>query len=213
MLYSWDRGSSECITLLHTHSSKHHHPPFAQIIYNPRVIQVSLCALCLSILMMQDLLQCLGILWSLPLSLTLCVSIMDPDLRGELVVPFLAALSSPLRETSMKLLRESIREGVQPHTPTLFLSSLEDAYNENDLMLYWKNGNDSLRTDEIVLSQFFIEDFQPSFGLAFYSSTGMSGRSLGTLWDVFILKTARVLQTPTVFLNRNSLTFWKIRIT
>lgn len=51
--------------------------------------------------------------------------------------------------------------------------SLEDAYNENDLMLYWKNGNDSLRTDEIVLSQFFIEDFQPSFGLAFYSSTGM----------------------------------------
>lgn len=106
---------------------------------------------------------------------------MDPDLRGELVVPFLAALSSPLRETSMKLLREAIREGVQPQTPTLFLSSLEDAYNENDLMLYWKNGNDSLRTDEIVLSQFFIEDFQPSFGLAFYSSTGMSGRSLGTL--------------------------------
>ncbi|TSK98514.1 Gamma-aminobutyric acid receptor subunit rho-1 [Bagarius yarrelli] len=28
------------------------------------------------------------------------------------------------------------------------------AYNENDLMLYWKSGNDSLRTDEIVLSQF-----------------------------------------------------------
>ncbi|TKS87385.1 Gamma-aminobutyric acid receptor subunit rho-3 GABA(A) receptor subunit rho-3 GABA(C) receptor [Collichthys lucidus] len=36
------------------------------------------------------------------------------------------------------------------------------AYNENDLMLYWKNGNDSLRTDEIVLSQFFIENFQAS---------------------------------------------------
>lgn len=51
--------------------------------------------------------------------------------------------------------------------------SLEDAYNENDLMLYWKNGNDSLRTDEIVLSQFFIEEFHPSYGLAFYSSTGM----------------------------------------
>ncbi|XP_045896549.1 gamma-aminobutyric acid receptor subunit rho-3a isoform X3 [Micropterus dolomieu] len=48
------------------------------------------------------------------------------------------------------------------------------AYNENDLMLYWKNGNDSLRTDEIVLSQFFVEDFQPSFGLAFYSSTGIT---------------------------------------
>ncbi|XP_056593705.1 gamma-aminobutyric acid receptor subunit rho-3 isoform X1 [Triplophysa dalaica] len=46
------------------------------------------------------------------------------------------------------------------------------AYNENDLMLYWKNGNDSLRTDEIALSQFFIEEFHPSHGLALYSSTG-----------------------------------------
>ncbi|KAG2456547.1 MYH7 protein, partial [Polypterus senegalus] len=46
------------------------------------------------------------------------------------------------------------------------------AYNENDLMLYWKNGNDSLRTEEILLSQFFIEEFNPSNGLAFYSSTG-----------------------------------------
>ncbi|XP_057680370.1 gamma-aminobutyric acid receptor subunit rho-3-like isoform X4 [Corythoichthys intestinalis] len=50
------------------------------------------------------------------------------------------------------------------------------AYNENDLMLYWKNGNDSLRTDEIVLSQFFIEHFHPSSGLAFYSSTGWYNR-------------------------------------
>ncbi|XP_028451913.1 gamma-aminobutyric acid receptor subunit rho-3a [Perca flavescens] len=58
------------------------------------------------------------------------------------------------------------------------------AYNENDLMLYWKNGNDSLRTDEIVLSQFFIEDFQPSFGLAFYSSTGSYNR----LYINFILR-------------------------
>ncbi|CDQ85252.1 unnamed protein product [Oncorhynchus mykiss] len=49
------------------------------------------------------------------------------------------------------------------------------AYNENDLMLYWKNGNDSLRTDEMVLSQFFIKKFHPSSGLAFYSSTGLSG--------------------------------------
>ncbi|XP_019730214.1 gamma-aminobutyric acid receptor subunit rho-3-like isoform X2 [Hippocampus comes] len=52
------------------------------------------------------------------------------------------------------------------------------AYNENDLMLYWKNGNDSLRTDEIVLSQFFIEHFHPSSGLAFYSSTGWYNRLL-----------------------------------
>ncbi|KAF7691590.1 gamma-aminobutyric acid receptor subunit rho-3 [Silurus meridionalis] len=58
------------------------------------------------------------------------------------------------------------------------------AYNENDLMLYWKNGNDSLRTDEIVLSQFFIEEFKPSSGLAFYSSTGWYNR----LYINFILR-------------------------
>ncbi|KAJ4925244.1 hypothetical protein JOQ06_017979 [Pogonophryne albipinna] len=58
------------------------------------------------------------------------------------------------------------------------------AYNENDLMLYWKNGNDSLRTDEIVLSQFFIEHFHPSSGLAFYSSTGWYNR----LFINFILR-------------------------
>ncbi|XP_010888402.1 gamma-aminobutyric acid receptor subunit rho-3 isoform X2 [Esox lucius] len=58
------------------------------------------------------------------------------------------------------------------------------AYNENDLMLYWKNGNDSLRTDEIVLSQFFIQRFHPSSGLAFYSSTGWYNR----LFINFILR-------------------------
>lgn len=40
-------------------------------------------------------------------------------------------------------------------------------------MLYWKQGNKSLNTDEhISLSQFFIEDFSASSGFAFYSSTG-----------------------------------------
>ncbi|XP_065805210.1 gamma-aminobutyric acid receptor subunit rho-3-like [Labrus bergylta] len=58
------------------------------------------------------------------------------------------------------------------------------AYNENDLMLYWKNGNDSLRTDEIVLSQFFIKHFHASNGLAFYSSTGWYNR----LFINFILR-------------------------
>lgn len=113
--------------------------------------------------------------------LSVCLSEMiiqmkhGSDLRGELGVLFLQAPSSLLRKTSMTFLREATCEGVHlPHIPrSLLLSFLEDAYNENDLMLYWKNGNDSLRTDEIVLSQFFIEDFQPSFGLAFYSSTGM----------------------------------------
>ncbi|XP_066858014.1 gamma-aminobutyric acid receptor subunit rho-3 isoform X4 [Anser cygnoides] len=49
------------------------------------------------------------------------------------------------------------------------------AYNEDDLMLYWKHGNQSLSTDEhISLSQFFIEEFSASSGLAFYSSTGIT---------------------------------------
>ncbi|XP_062870091.1 gamma-aminobutyric acid receptor subunit rho-3a [Trichomycterus rosablanca] len=58
------------------------------------------------------------------------------------------------------------------------------AYDEKDLVLYWKNGNDSLRTDEIVLSQFFVEEFHPSYGLAFYSSTGWYNR----LYINFILR-------------------------
>ncbi|POI31840.1 hypothetical protein CIB84_004409, partial [Bambusicola thoracicus] len=54
------------------------------------------------------------------------------------------------------------------------------AYNEDDLMLYWKHGNESLSTDEhISLSQFFIEEFSASSGLAFYSSTGISTSMFG----------------------------------
>ncbi|EHB13946.1 Gamma-aminobutyric acid receptor subunit rho-3 [Heterocephalus glaber] len=49
------------------------------------------------------------------------------------------------------------------------------AYNEEDLMLYWKHGNKSLNTEEhISLSQFFIEEFSASSGLAFYGSTGIT---------------------------------------
>ena len=52
-------------------------------------------------------------------------------------------------------------------------SSPLDAYTEDDLMLYWKNGNDSLKTDErISLSQFLIQEFHTTTKLAFYSSTG-----------------------------------------
>nr|XP_027799075.1 gamma-aminobutyric acid receptor subunit rho-3 [Marmota flaviventris] len=47
------------------------------------------------------------------------------------------------------------------------------AYSEEDLMLYWRYGNKSLNTEgHISLSQFFIEEFSASSGLAFYSSTG-----------------------------------------
>ncbi|XP_077336308.1 gamma-aminobutyric acid receptor subunit rho-3 [Lithobates pipiens] len=59
------------------------------------------------------------------------------------------------------------------------------AYNEDDLMLYWKRGNESLKTDEhIALSQFFIEEFSASSGLALYSSTGWYNR----LFINFILR-------------------------
>lgn len=45
-------------------------------------------------------------------------------------------------------------------------------------MLYWKKGNDSLKTDErISLSQFLIQEFHTTTKLAFYSSTG--GHGLG----------------------------------
>lgn len=43
-------------------------------------------------------------------------------------------------------------------------------------MLYWKKGNDSLKTDErISLSQFLIQEFHTTTKLAFYSSTGELG--------------------------------------
>jgi gamma-aminobutyric acid receptor subunit rho len=55
-----------------------------------------------------------------------------------------------------------------------FLNILSsDAYTDDDLMLYWKKGNESLNTDErISLSQFLIQKFHTTTKLAFYSSTG-----------------------------------------
>ncbi|XP_007903272.1 gamma-aminobutyric acid receptor subunit rho-1 [Callorhinchus milii] len=51
------------------------------------------------------------------------------------------------------------------------------AYTDDDLMLYWKNGNESLKTDEkISLSQFLIQEFHTTTKLAFYSSTGWYNR-------------------------------------
>ncbi|XP_007949634.1 gamma-aminobutyric acid receptor subunit rho-2 [Orycteropus afer afer] len=52
-----------------------------------------------------------------------------------------------------------------------------DAYTDEDLMLYWKNGDESLKTDEkISLSQFLIQKFHTTSRLAFYSSTGWYNR-------------------------------------
>ncbi|XP_068087238.1 gamma-aminobutyric acid receptor subunit rho-2-like [Hyperolius riggenbachi] len=51
------------------------------------------------------------------------------------------------------------------------------AYTDEDLMLYWKKGNESLKTDErISLSQFMIQKFHTTSRLAFYSSTGWYNR-------------------------------------
>uniref|UniRef100_A0A671SJK6 Gamma-aminobutyric acid type A receptor subunit rho1 n=1 Tax=Sinocyclocheilus anshuiensis TaxID=1608454 RepID=A0A671SJK6_9TELE len=54
---------------------------------------------------------------------------------------------------------------------------ISDAYTDDDLMLYWKKGNESLNTDDkISLSQFLIQKFHTTTKLAFYSSTGWYNR-------------------------------------
>lgn len=65
-------------------------------------------------------------------------------------------------------------EPLGQHHITLYFFFPKDAYTDEDLMLYWKNGNESLKTDEkISLSQFLIQKFHTTSRLAFYSSTGI----------------------------------------
>lgn len=53
-------------------------------------------------------------------------------------------------------------------------------------MLYWKEGNRSLNTDErISLSQFLIQEFHTTTKLAFYSSTGTIWRSRRLVFQNF----------------------------
>ncbi|KAG5266025.1 hypothetical protein AALO_G00248990 [Alosa alosa] len=62
-------------------------------------------------------------------------------------------------------------------TQTCSLEIESYAYTDDDLMLYWKKGNDSLNTDDrISLSQFLIQKFHTTTKLAFYSSTGWYNR-------------------------------------
>ncbi|XP_075720296.1 gamma-aminobutyric acid receptor subunit rho-2 isoform X1 [Rhinoderma darwinii] len=62
-------------------------------------------------------------------------------------------------------------------TQTCSLELESYAYTDEDLMLYWKKGNESLKTDEkISLSQFLIQKFHTTSRLAFYSSTGWYNR-------------------------------------
>lgn len=59
-----------------------------------------------------------------------------------------------------------------------------DAYTDEDLMLYWKSGDESLSTDDrISLSQFLIQKFHTTSRLAFYSSTGkLLERTVQQFW-------------------------------
>lgn len=66
---------------------------------------------------------------------------------------------------------------------------IADAYTDDDLMLYWKKGNESLNTDDkISLSQFLIQKFHTTTKLAFYSSTGnasvLSAACVKCLWNI-----------------------------
>lgn len=64
-------------------------------------------------------------------------------------------------------------------------------------MLYWKNGNESLKTDEkISLSQFLIQKFHTTSRLAFYSSTG-----IGLFWFKAVAEANAVLPTCKRVLN------------
>ncbi|TRY57824.1 hypothetical protein DNTS_022740 [Danionella cerebrum] len=62
-------------------------------------------------------------------------------------------------------------------TQTCSLELESYAYTDEDLMLYWKNGDESLSIDDkISLSQFLIQKFHTTSRLAFYSSTGWYNR-------------------------------------
>ncbi|XP_042603387.1 gamma-aminobutyric acid receptor subunit rho-2-like [Cyprinus carpio] len=76
---------------------------------------------------------------------------------------------------------ENIMIRVYPDGHVLYslrsVSSESDAYTDEDLMLYWKSGDESLSTDDkISLSQFLIQKFHTTSRLAFYSSTGWYNR-------------------------------------
>ncbi|XP_067839964.1 gamma-aminobutyric acid receptor subunit rho-2-like isoform X2 [Heptranchias perlo] len=62
-------------------------------------------------------------------------------------------------------------------TQTCSLEIESYAYTEDDLMLYWKDGDEALKTDkDVSLSQFLIQKFHTASKLAFYSSTGWYNR-------------------------------------
>ena len=75
-----------------------------------------------------------------------------------------------------------------------------DAYTDEDLMLYWKSGDESLSTDDrISLSQFLIQKFHTTSRLAFYSSTGRLAEQTLSFTEIFSVR----LDNPTASLCCN----------
>lgn len=74
-----------------------------------------------------------------------------------------------------------------------------DAYTDEDLMLYWKSGDESLSTDDrISLSQFLIQKFHTTSRLAFYSSTGRStNQVLGSDDNMYCIRITHTVQKCT----------------
>ncbi|KTG39458.1 hypothetical protein cypCar_00008362 [Cyprinus carpio] len=81
-----------------------------------------------------------------------------------------------LDKTKTHLVKSNHLLRVNDHDFTM-RPAFADAYTDEDLMLYWKSGDESLSTDDkISLSQFLIQKFHTTSRLAFYSSTGWYNR-------------------------------------
>lgn len=107
---------------------------------------------------------------------------LDYDLFIQIIYYNPSSLCGRLEAAPTELQRQA---WLSTATCLMLAPLFSDAYTEDDLMLYWKKGNDSLKTDErISLSQFLIQEFHTTTKLAFYSSTGgHGGASLAVVRD------------------------------
>ncbi|RXM29704.1 Gamma-aminobutyric acid receptor subunit rho-1 [Acipenser ruthenus] len=95
--------------------------------------------------------------------------------------------------------------------PESHLTPLKNAYTDEDLMLYWKNGEESLKIDErISLSQFLIQKFHTTSRLAFYSSTGWCNRLYisFTLWRHIFFFLLQTYFPATLMVMLSWVSFW-----
>ncbi|KAI3367311.1 hypothetical protein L3Q82_008352 [Scortum barcoo] len=100
----------------------------------------------------------------------------DIVMAGEAEVSFLTFIMVVIQVTVTAACNMDFsRFPLDSQTCSLELESY--AYTDEDLMLYWKSGDESLSTDDrISLSQFLIQKFHTTSRLAFYSSTGWYNR-------------------------------------